>query len=85
MEFDANEQQVRERGDFRVEGTGSQNAPLRWLSGLRERARDSGGLTQRRAAEARVAAGGYVRRHPWGMVAAAFVVGFAAGVWVGRR
>ena len=86
MEFDANEQALRESGDFKLERAAPYaTGLLSWLYGMRDRARDTGDATQRRAVEARDTAGAYINRHPFSTVALALVIGFAAGALIARR
>jgi ElaB/YqjD/DUF883 family membrane-anchored ribosome-binding protein len=78
MEFDATEQAIRERGDFRAsraEGAGL----LSWLGGARERALDIGARAGQRSVEARDATTGYIRRYPMGTVALGVGVGLGLG------
>lgn len=78
MEFDANEQAVRERGDFRA-GRGEGAGLLSWLGGARERALDIGARAGQRSAEARDVTAGYIRRYPVGTVALSIGVGLGLG------
>ena len=86
MEFGVNEQAIRGSGRYEPDQTAPHVAGLlHWLYGLRERTRDVGDITQRRAGDARDATGTYIHRYPFGAVTLAFAVGFAAGVLIARR
>ncbi|HEY9396873.1 MAG TPA: hypothetical protein VIQ28_04535 [Burkholderiales bacterium] len=87
MEFNANEQAIRENGRYEPDQVAPHAAGLlKWLYGLRERAHDVGSIaTRRRVDDARDAAGTYIHRYPFGTVTLAFAVGFVAGVLIARR